>query len=101
MTMNVGEYGNLLRFNVKEDISSYTELSLEFIDPCQNTLVTVPVIGTSQVVTDAGTFDANEYVEYTFASTDIDVAGWWKVRVAVTFAAKLLKTDYTRFEVLA
>ncbi len=99
--MNVGEYGNLLRFNVKEDISSNTALSMEFIDPCGKALVTVPTLGTSQVVTDAGTFAANQYVDYTFASTDIDSAGWWKVRVAVTYAAKLLKTDYTRFEVLA
>ena len=99
--MNVGEYGNEFKLNVKEDISSNTALALEFIDPCGTAYTKVAALGTTQAVTYAGTFPANWYAKYTFVQGDVEVAGWWKVRVAVTYAAKLLKTDYTRFEVLA
>lgn len=38
-------------------------------------------VGTISIVTDVGTFNANEYVEYTFLENDIAYAGTWSVKL--------------------
>jgi len=85
--MNVNEYGNVIRVNVKEDISVNTN-TLQLISPSpinKKKFITAAdglVVGGSNVITPLGTFLANEYVEYTIKAGDITTAGEWVARVA-------------------
>lgn len=84
--MNVGEYGNVLRFNVGEDISSNNNiLELKSPSPVAKTISITGTeglsVGTSPISTPEGDFNANEYVEYTIKSGDIFIHGVWEARV--------------------
>lgn len=97
--MNSGEYGQVLRFNVKEDISSATTLEVILRDPEREESTVTATLGVLEVTTDIGTFSANEYVEYTLQDGDIDDDGWWFARAVITFADKKLKSDWQQFRV--
>lgn len=102
--MNVGEFGNVFRFNAGTDISSTTPTLI--LEPRFGTClrrttedgVTVP-----SVDFDAGntTFLANEYVAYTIQEDDIAIAGRWRAKLEADFTpTKKLITDYQRFTVM-
>ena len=102
--MNKGEYGNIFRFNVGEDISSATP-----------TLVFEPKYGTSKertvvdgvtvpgvsVTVNGETFLANQYAQYTFKDGDLDRSGRWRAKLIAQFSAtERLISDYVRFTVM-
>ena len=84
--MNVGEYGNILRFNVGEDISLNTN-TLKIKSPYPlvktKTISTVDglTVGEIPISTPEGDFLPNQYLEYTIKEGDIFIQGLWEVRV--------------------
>jgi len=102
--MRVNEYGVIFRFSVGYDISAETELSLVFTKPDGTVMpakVTPDVsVGVTPVVTTLGTFAANEYVNYTFVSGDIDQAGVWTAQLTYDEGATIrLISDKAQFTV--
>tara|TARA_R110000782_G_C14819187_1_gene413727 strand:- start:8381 stop:8740 length:360 start_codon:yes stop_codon:yes gene_type:complete len=116
-SLNANEYGQVLRANMKKDISASTSFEM-VIQPEQGASKNVhsfsdrlngAVIATNPEVT-VGTVDvtvgdvvylANQYLEYTTKSGDISKSGVWRVRgtVAVSSTNKILG-DFLRFTVL-
>lgn len=96
--MNVGEFGNILRYNVKEDITTSTN-TVTFVDPTGKETTRDAPVGLADVQTDRGKFSAGEYIEYTFAQGDIPIPGTWQCRVNSEFSTKTLKSDLTPFKV--
>ena len=61
--------------------------------------VTIPNV---QVITDAETFEANEYIEYTTITDDLDYVGRWKKKAKLEFStSNIEQTDFVKFRVLA
>ena len=89
--MNVDEYGNVLRFNVGEDISSTTNI-LKITGPyTSNKELILGVadglaVGTIDISLPDGDYLANQYVTYTFQEGDIDIQGVWQARLSVTLS---------------
>lgn len=85
--MNADEFGNILRLNVNEDISSNTNiLELTSPDPVHTkkniTVADGLSVGTQDVITpNDGTFKADEYVAYTLQQGDIFIPGEWRARL--------------------
>lgn len=83
--MNVGEYGNILRVNLKEDISSFTN-TMRLISPVpyysvkEITSANGLTVGTVPVDVGGEIFQPNEYLEYTIQVGDIFMAGAWEVK---------------------
>lgn len=83
--MNVNEYGNYLRFNVGEDISTNTNV-LKLVSP--SPVVKTMLIGSAEGL-ELGTVDidigdgviflANQYVQYKIKKDDIFLAETWTV----------------------
>ena len=104
MTIFVGSYGVQLRFGVGFDMSAFTGLELTFTKPNNTTLVvTNPAValGTTDVLTEVGTFLANQYVTYTFTAGQLDQAGNWHVRLKYNDATKQLFSKRGRFTICA
>lgn len=85
MTLKVGEIGKIIRVDTNFDLSANTELTLVFTKPDGTTLTKIKSDGVSAPgvdVTDpdGNVFSANQYMEYDFASGDLDQAGRWFVR---------------------
>ena len=103
---NVGEYGQLLRLNVSEDISAAV-ITLEIAPPNSISIlklaadgVTVPVTPAS--IDESTEFQPNEYAEYLVEAGVLDgTAGTWRVRLIAQWTSpnKLLKTDWEKFTV--
>lgn len=106
--ITLGEFGQKLRFNVKEDISSST-VSLVFAAPntpevTKTVLDGVVVPATDLQVTEAGsvkTYFANQYVEYAIEDGLISKVGKWRVRLISETIAQKKITEYVNFEVVA
>lgn len=87
--MNVGEYGNVIRFGVGEDISSNTN-SIVFTSPYNsNKKFTITSseglgIGMADIETPIGTLKALQYLTYTTKAGDFDISGIWEARVQST-----------------
>jgi hypothetical protein len=98
--MNQGEYGNYIRVNVNEDISTSTN-ELLLVSPSgvtkTKTVANGLVVGstnyTDNSVSPPRTFLANEYVEYQIIAGDIDEKGRW------TFRASSESADTTVFKI--
>lgn len=89
--MNKTEYGNYIRVNVSEDISSAVNvLTLTSPKACYKVLTITEAdglaVGVVNVLVDTVTFQAGEYVEYKIKDGDIDTAGEWTARLASTNA---------------
>lgn len=93
MTLRVGEIGKILRVNTNYNLSANTELTLEFTKP-DGTVVTktktldgvsAPGIDVTDPIT-GDVFLANEYMQYSFASGDLDQSGQWYVEAKYTDA---------------
>ena len=98
--MNVGEFGNVMLYNVKEDISGTLANTMVLIDPEGTEKTIEPELGTLDVDTPVGRFLANQYLAYTFEQGDVTIPGVWRTRVITQFDAnKTLKTNLTRFTV--
>lgn len=107
MTLKVGEFGKIIRVDTNFDLSANTELTLVFTKPDGSTLTKVKTDGVSApgiTVTDPDgvEFTANEYMEYDFASGDLDQAGRWFVRAEYDDATpKNFIGDTVEFTVLS
>lgn len=100
--MNVGEWGITYNFNQNFNISGFTILSLVITRPDETTITrTNPLVsvGTIPLVTDEGTFAANEYAVYVFAVGDLTVAGDYISRLSYTDGSKHLVGDAVSFTV--
>jgi len=100
--LNFNEIGQIIRVNVGKDISASTPTLI--LQPEQGetkditTGVTIPNV---QVVTDAETFEANEYIEYTTITDDLDYVGRWKKKAKLEFStSNIEQTDFQKFRVL-
>lgn len=102
---NVDEFGNTIRVNVSEDISTAT-VSMEFNPPnavnftkTEADGVTAPAGDT--IIDDDTTFNGNEYGAYDFEEGVLNIQGAWKVRLIAEFTspAKRIKTDFIDFTV--
>lgn len=84
--MNIGEWGNTLRINVKEDISSRIN-TLELLSPTPVVKVQIITsaeglsVGGSDLTVGGETYLANQYIEYDIAEGDIFISGDWETRV--------------------
>ena len=81
MTLKVGEIGKIIRVGCGFDLSANTELTLTFTKPDASILTkTKTTDGVSAPGVAGGDYLANEYMEYDFASGDLDQAGRWFVK---------------------
>lgn len=98
VSVNQGEYGQILRFNVSEDIST-ASVTLEFLDKTGTvTTKSATTPASDATLSDGTVFKANEYGQYTVESGLLDNAGLLRVRLVATYSspAKVLKTQYKR-----
>jgi len=84
--MNKFEYGNTLRVDANEDITTDTLiLTLTSLKPptAKELTIIAPdlVIGGATVVIDDHTYTAGEYVEYVFKEGDMSIDGTWRARL--------------------
>lgn len=69
------EFGIRFAMGVSFDMSGQTDLEFHFIKPdCVTELLVAGVLGTSPLVTDVGTFAADEWAYYDFVAGDLDQA---------------------------
>lgn len=100
--MNRGEYGIVFNLNMAYTMTGYTSLSLAFTRPDGTTLTVISpavAINGSPLVTPNGTYLANQYVQYTFAAGDINLAGTYAVRLTYIATGLLLISDVVTFTV--
>jgi len=76
------EFGIQFVMGTGFDMSAQTGLQFTFLKPDASTKITVPgTLGTTELVTSAGTFAANTWASYIFADGDLDQAGIWKAEL--------------------
>jgi len=101
MQLNKDEYGQTLRVNFGEDISAATAYSFILEPKYGEKLEKTGTLGTSNVVVDDETYQANQYIEYVTADGDIDKAGDWRMKGEATMSGtNKVIGDYKRFVVL-
>ena len=93
MSLKTGEVGKIFRVAAGFDLSSNTDLTLNFTLPDDTTTTKTKgggevTLGTSNVTdSDLGALLANEYVEYDIESGFLSQAGEWKVNLTYTNTA--------------
>jgi len=105
MASNVNEFGQVLRANMGEDVS--TNIGLEFIlEPEAGTKLTKTqsdgvVVGTVAVTEGDKSLAANQYLEYTVKDGDLDQSGRWRKKGIAKISTTNEKVgNYERFTVL-
>lgn len=100
--MNVGEYGIALNLNVSYGIAGFTTLSLAITRP-DGTIITrtnpTVTVGSTPLVTEFGTFAANQYSVYLIQAGDLTVQGEYTARLTYTDNTKRLISGITSFTV--
>lgn len=100
MTLNIGEYGFIVRVNLGVDVSSSTDLKV-FLQPQIGEIKEFSgVVGTSDIDVGDSQFLENEYLEYTLLEGDVDETGLWRARGSALVSNVLVKSDYSLFTVL-
>ncbi len=89
--LNKSEFGQVVRVNMLEDISTATDLKLS-LEPrlgtkLEKTASNGVVVGTIDIVEDDETYLANQYLAYTIKEGDLDYIGQWRIKGEVTFGA--------------
>ena len=91
LQLNQNEYGQVLRVDLGEDISSATDLSFtlqpKFGDSIEKTDLTGVTVGTSNVEVGDSTYLANQYLEYTIEPTNLDFTGQFRMKGTATLSA--------------
>jgi hypothetical protein len=101
MELNKDEYGQTLRVNFNEDISTATAYNFILEPKRGDKLEKTGTLGTSNVDVDDETYLANQYIEYVTADGDIDQAGQWRMKAEATMSStQVISTDYQEFTVL-
>lgn len=102
--LNKDEYGQILRVNMGEDVSSNTALNF-ILEPREGSKIetaTGVVVGSSNVTEDDESYLANQYLEYTVQATDLDYVGQWRIKGEATMSAtNKVISDYKTISVLA
>jgi hypothetical protein len=100
INFNKSSFGQYLRVNFGQDVSTATAFSLEMQPENGEKVTKTPTLGTSNVDVGDETFLANQYVEY---ATEEDVfndhVGRWRVKATATLPAATVSTDYVLFRV--
>lgn len=107
MSLNVNEYGRVLRINTGIDLTGATLiLTLKspspYVEYKQRNNLSGVQRGLVDISIDSDTvFLANQYAEYKFLIGDLDVSGIWsaKIEAYYTSPSQCLITDYINFEV--
>jgi hypothetical protein len=98
MSLTIGDSNKTLRVNAGFNMSTFTELTLNFILPDSTTATKATadgvVIGSGVVDDDLGTLTANEYVEYPTEAGFLSLAGTWSVYLTFTDTATTPDTIY-------
>lgn len=88
MSLKINETGKILRVAASFDMSSNTELTLDFTLPdgttAQKTSSDGVVIGSGVTDPDLGVLNANEYVEYPIETGFLSQTGTWQVSLTYT-----------------
>ena len=117
MKFNAYEYGQVLRANLKKDVSVNTGLEMIIqpelgrsvnsntlsLKPLGAVVVTNPnvTVGTVDVLVGDETYLANEYLEYTIKANDLSKSGIWRVKGSADITpTDRVVGDYSRFTVL-
>lgn len=98
MSLDVGESNKIIRVAAYFDMSSNTELTLDFTLPDGTTVQKVKadgvVLGAGVTDPDLGVLAANEYVEYPVEVGFLTLAGEWKVILTYTNTATTPDQNY-------
>ncbi len=100
--LNLNEIGQIIRVNLGKDISSSTPtLILQPETGLEKQITDGVTIPNVQVITDAETFEANEYIEYTTQDGDLDYVGRWKKKAKLEFSSSdIQQNNFEKFRVL-
>jgi hypothetical protein len=106
MTSNVGEYGQILRASIGQDVS--TNVGLTFtIQPQVGPQITRSQsegvsVGTADITIGDIKYLANEHLEYIVKDGDLDKAGNWRKKAGASLSSTVeVVGDYEIFSVLA
>lgn len=81
------EYGQKVYVNLGEDLSAATDLKIHLIPEIGEIKEKTATLGTTNITVDDEDFIANEYLEYTTLSGDLDFTGLWKARAFANLTA--------------
>ena len=101
--LNVGEYGQTLRVNFREDISAGLSFDFELEPQRGNTSekIGMATLGTVDYTNGEEKLLANEYIEYIIKSGDLYKAGEWRMKgSAIISDTHKIVSDYQSFVVL-
>ena len=104
--LNKGEYGQKVYVNMREDVSSATSTTF-VLDPqsgkkLEKTASDGVAVGSTNITVDDQDLIANEYLEYTIKSGDLDYVGTWRLKgeCVLTSTNKVI-SDYKYIQVKA
>ena len=101
MNLNNGEYGQTLRVNLGEDVSTATEYSFILEPQYGEKLEKTGILGTVNITEGDEDWLANEYIEYVTIVGDINKSGQWRKKgIATMSATETVNSDYDFFTVL-
>ena len=84
LQLNQNEYGQTLRVNLSQDVSSATNLGFtlqpKFGVAVEKTDLTGVSVGSTNVDVGDSTYLANEYLEYVIKATDLAYAGQYRMK---------------------
>jgi len=102
--LNINEYGQKVYVNLGEDISSATGLTF-FLEPQNGEKLTRGAsdgvaVGSTTITVDDESFTANQYLEYTIKSGDLNHIGQWRLTGQVDQSPTIkVISDYRQIEV--
>lgn len=103
--LNKAETGQVLRVNLNEDISTATAYKFN-LEPRLGALKAKldadgVVLGTVNITVDDESYLANQYLEYTTKTDDLDYAGQWRIKGEATMSAtQTIIGDYKMITVM-
>ncbi len=102
--LNRFEYGNVLRVNFNQNLTTATELGFtlepKFGESIEKTNQTGVTIGTTNINVGDETYLANEYTEYTIEENQLENAGQYRMKGYAIFPIGKVITDFQQFTVL-
>ena len=99
--INKDEYGQTLRVDLGEDISTATAYAFILEPKYGAKLEKTGTLGTANAVVGDETFLANQHIEYILADGDINKSGQWRMKGEATMSAtNKVIGDYVQFTVM-
>jgi len=104
--LNKGEFGQKVYVNMEEDVSSASTIAF-ILDPKSGAKLTKTAsdgvaVGSTNITVDDQNLIANEYLEYTIKSGDLEYVGTWRLKgeCLLTSTNKVI-SDYKFIQVKA